>query len=189
MRYNAEHTEQTRRRILDAAGRVFRESGIAGVGVDGLAKAAGVTSGAFYKHFPSKAEAFRATVVQGMERLRQGVEHFREQEGSWITAFSRYYLSREHRRDVAGGCALPSLSAEVGRTGPQTRTDYQVELLEVAETLAAGLPGAPDREAAWPILAQLVGAVVLARAVQDDAVADEIAHAALASLTSPIKRA
>jgi len=182
MRYSAEHSEETRRRMLEAAGRAFREQGYGGIGVDGLAKAAGVTSGAFYRHFPSKAEAFRAVVVAGLDRLRQGVELFRRRGDDWFGAFARYYLGPERRRDVPGGCTLPSLSTEVGRAGPAARRDYQVELERVAATLADGLPGAPTREAAWPLLAQLVGAVVLARAVEDEALAAEIAQAVLAEL-------
>ena len=73
---------QTRQRILEAAGRGFRKGGFGGVGVDGLAKEAGVTSGAFYVHFDSKAEAFREAVAQGMSDLKDGVRHFQTTHGS-----------------------------------------------------------------------------------------------------------
>jgi AcrR family transcriptional regulator len=65
----SEQKEQTRQRILEAAGRSFRKGGFGGIGVDGLAKEAGLTSGAFYVHFGSKAEAFRESVQQGMADL------------------------------------------------------------------------------------------------------------------------
>ena len=71
-----EQKQQTRQRILDAAGRGFRKGGFGGIGVDGLAKEAGVTSGAFYVHFDSKATAFRESVVKGMSDLKDGVRHF-----------------------------------------------------------------------------------------------------------------
>ncbi len=183
MRYTPEHSEQTRARILDAAGRQFRSHGYGGVGVDGLAKAADVTSGAFYGHFRSKAEAFRAVATAGLERLRQGVERFRDQHGAgWLDAFARFYLGPDHRRDLAGGCALPSLSAEVGRADEATRVAYEAELVRIAELVTDGLPGAPGREAAWPVLALLAGGTVLSRAVRDGAMAQEIADAVLGAV-------
>ena len=180
MRYTSEHSEQTRTRVLDAAGRQFRTHGYGGVGVDGLVKAAGVTSGAFYGHFRSKAEAFRAAAARGVERLSQGIQRFRSQHGEgWLAAFAQFYLSSEHQRDIAGGCALPSLSAEVGRADEATRAAYEAELIKVAELVADGLPGAPGRQAAWPVLALLAGGTVLSRAVRDETTAQEIADAVL----------
>lgn len=170
----------TRARMLAAAARCFREYGYDGVGIDGLARAADVTSGAFYGHFRSKAAAFHAVVSEGLSRLAAGIERFRQRSGAgWLAGFAEFYLSPAHRRDIAGGCALPSLSPDVGRADESTRADYQADLILIAETLAADLPGAPGREAAWPLLAQLLGGVVLARAVPDATIGDEIAAAIL----------
>lgn len=183
MRYSPEQGEQTRTRILEAAGREFRKHGFGGVGVDGLAKAAGVTSGAVYTHFHSKAQVFRAVAAAGLQRLRLGIEHFRSQHGSrWLEAFAAYYLGADHRRDIAGGCAMPTLSGEVGRAEKPTRLDYESELLRVATAVASGLPNRPGREAAWPLLALLAGGVLLSRAVQDEALAREIAGAVLTAV-------
>ena len=74
--------EESRARILASAGRGFREHGFGGLGVDGIAKGAGVTSGAFYAHFPSKAAAFREAVAVGMADLREGIVRFRETAGN-----------------------------------------------------------------------------------------------------------
>ena len=70
--------EESHAKILRGAGRGFRRAGFGGAGVDGLAKEAGVTSGAFYAHFKSKADAFRETIGTGLKDLREGVEQFRE---------------------------------------------------------------------------------------------------------------
>jgi len=178
VRYSSEHAQATRARVLEASGRQFRERGFGGNGVDGLAREADVTTGAFYNHFGSKAGAFAAVVAAGVERLRLGLEQIRQGHGHrWLAAFAAFYLGQGHRRDVAGGCALPSLSADVARADAATRTAYEAELLKVAALIADGLPDQPGREAAWPILAQLVGGVILSRAVQDDVVAQEIADA------------
>jgi AcrR family transcriptional regulator len=189
MRYPPEHSEQTAKRVLDAAAREFREQGFGGVGVDALAKSAGVTSGAFYSHFRSKSGAFRAVVAQGVQRLNAAVGLFRGKYGDkWFVAFASYYLGKEHRRDVAGGCALPSLSAEVARAPDDTRKDYEAELVRVATAIAEGLPGHPGREAAWPVMAQLAGGVLLARAVKSEALAKEIAESVLKAMREPTQK-
>jgi AcrR family transcriptional regulator len=178
MRYDTRHAEATRTRILEACARQFRERGFGGVGVEALAHAANVTSGAFYNHFGSKAGAFAAVVKVGVERLGLGVEHFRVGRGpGWLPAFIAYYLGREHRADVAGSCLLPSLSGDVSRADAATREAYETELLAVAARIAEGLPGEPGRDAAWPILAALAGGVLLSRAVADPALSQEIADA------------
>lgn len=183
MRYPREHRDETRARMLAAAGRHFREQGYDGVGIDGLARAAEVTSGAFYGHFKSKAAAFHAVVIDGLSRLGAGIARFQARDGAaWLAGFSRFYLGAAHRRDVGGGCALPSLSPEIARADPTTRAGYQAELIKIAETMAAGLPGAPGRAASWSLLAQLLGGVILSRAVPDPALQEEIAQAVLEDL-------
>ena len=86
--------EESRARILASAGRGFRKRGYGALGVDGLAKEAGVTSGAFYAHFRSKAEAFREAVAAGMADLRTGIERMRQDEGDagWRKRFVDFYL-------------------------------------------------------------------------------------------------
>ena len=187
MRYQPGHREQSRRRILEAVGRGFRTAGYAGVGVDGLAKEAEVTSGAFYGHFKSKAEAFRAALVAGLDELRVGVETMRARHGAgWLGAFADFYLTQKVSCPPAEACVLPSFSPEVARADKAARTAYQNELLRLVDAVAAGLPQEQDestrRAAAWTLLAQLAGGVMLARAVADKELAQEIAAAVRASI-------
>jgi len=181
MRYGPGHKAETRERILEAAERAFRTHGYAGVGVDGLAAAAGITSGAFYGHFRSKAEAFRAAAAAGLLRLRRGIEDFHGRSGpGWVRPFMQAYLAPPLRQGQPGGCALPSLAAEVARADAQTRACYEAELLRLVETLVANLPpdaDAPARQRAWAMLALLAGGATMARAVEDAGVALEIAAA------------
>lgn len=187
MRYKPEHREQSRARILQAIGRGFRTAGYAGVGVDGLARAAGLTSGAFYGHFKSKAEAFRAALVAGLEELRTGVETFRAKHGpDWLGAFADFYLTQKVTCPPAEACALPSLSPEAPRADAAARAAYEQELLRIVDAIAAGLTQEQDeqkrRAAAWALLAQLAGGVMLARAVADKELAKEIAAAVRGSI-------
>src|SRR5579859_5944154 len=86
--------EESKAKILKSAGRGFRSRGFGGSGVDGLAKDAAVTSGAFYAHFKSKADAFREAVVVGLEDLKNGVEQMRAQLGPrWRKGFIEFYLA------------------------------------------------------------------------------------------------
>jgi len=186
--------EAGRARILQSAGRMFRSHGFGGCGVDGLAKGADVTSGAFYAHFKSKADAFREAVVVGLADLRRGVEQTREQLGDrWLNGFIDFYLGDRRTCDLAESCAAQSLSSEVARASDDTRLAYETELQTVIEAMAAGLTGKPKarREEAIALLALLVGGVTLARAVQAPATSDAIAAAvrkAALTLGSPEAR-
>lgn len=168
--------EESRSRILASAGRGFRSRGYGGLGVDELAKQAGVTSGAFYAHFKSKAAAFREAVEAGMDDLRGGVEHFRAAGGDgWLGAFIDFYLGERREADLADSCALQSLTGDVARAGQEVREMFGAKLESVLRALTAGSPGAPDRAQAIALLALLSGAVSMARAVEDPAVREEIA--------------
>jgi TetR/AcrR family transcriptional regulator, transcriptional repressor for nem operon len=190
MRYGPDHKTEARSKILDAAGRGFRRLGFGGIGVDGLAKDAGVTSGAFYGHFPSKAEAFKAAAVAGLVQLREAIEDLRAREGNgWLSTFVDFYMSVRRTCDLADSCALQSLTPEVARADRGTRTAYEAELVCVAEAVAAGLPsGSPAarREIAWAVLAMLSGGVSMARAAADPTTGAQIAvgiKAAVMTLT------
>ncbi|MEQ1672130.1 MAG: TetR/AcrR family transcriptional regulator, partial [Hyphomicrobium sp.] len=118
MRYGPGHKEEAKAKILGAVGRGFRRLGFGGIGVDGLAKEAGVTSGAFYGHFPSKADAFRAAAVAGMIDVRLAIEQTRASQGEvWLSKFADFYMNAKRTCDLSDACALQSLTPEVGRAG------------------------------------------------------------------------
>jgi AcrR family transcriptional regulator len=181
MRYRTNKKEETRSRILHAAGRGFRRLGFGGVGVDGLAKEAGVTSGAFYGHFPSKAEAFKAASVAGLAQLREAIEDLRAKDGdAWLEKFVDFYLSVRRTCDAGDSCALQSLTGEVARADPDTKAAYEAELLKVVEAVAAGLSNGTlpaRRKTAWAILSILSGGVSIARSAADPKTGTQIAAA------------
>lgn len=172
-----ERTLETRQNIIEAAGRGFRKSGYGGLGIDGLAKEAGVTSGAFYGHFKSKDDVFRETVAQGLADYRDAIGQMQQEHGSkWIQAFLDYYLGEKHCHNIEGGCAVPGLSADVMRSDKKTKTVYTEKIQEIASAIAQGLSG-KDKKTAYALMALLGGAVMMERSVSDPILAREIANA------------
>jgi TetR/AcrR family transcriptional regulator, transcriptional repressor for nem operon len=191
MRYGPEHKEAARGRIIEAAGRGFRRLGFGGIGVDGLAKEAGVTSGAFYGHFPSKAEAFKAASVAGLLQLREAIEDLRAKQGdAWLGTFVDFYLSVRRTCDPGESCALQSLTPEVARADHDTKAAFEAELVKVVDAVAEGLPHGTlpaRRKTAWAILSILSGGVSIARSTADQKTGAQIAaaiKAAILALTS-----
>ena len=183
----------TRQRILCAAGRGFRQGGFGGTGVDGLAKQAGVTSGAFYTHFASKEAAFEQAVLEGVDELRRAVAALQQTEGArWAEAFIDFYLQDKRLCDLGESCALQSLVPELGRAGASVRKAVETPTREVARVIADGLTDDCPAERlakAWALLALLSGGVSLARASNDpahsDVIAQSIATAARSLLSIP----
>jgi TetR/AcrR family transcriptional regulator, transcriptional repressor for nem operon len=178
---NSSKKDQTRQRILASAGQGIRQYGYGGIGVDGIAKSAGVTSGAFYAHFGSKEKLFEAAVESGMKSLIEGVYFWRDTAGeNWLMAFVDWYLGLEHRQDVQGGCALAGLSVDVARSKPEVHQAYEVHITVVAKLIADTFNHGDESknlELAWAILAILSGGVVMSRAVASHNVAMVIANA------------
>lgn len=168
MRYPKDHKETARAAILAAAARPLKAKGFDGVGVDGLAAAADVTSGALYSHFGSK-EAFLEQVVDtqlGAEFAALDVPDPQERRRR-LVEFLHYYLSDEHCAAVAEGCLMPALSADVSRANEGVREAYERRMAALVELIAPAMPGSPaeQAESAWALVASIVGAVTIARAL------------------------
>lgn len=186
MRYTTEHTADSRAALVTAAARVFREKGYDGVGVDGVAAAAGLTSGSLYKHFGRKAELLRAVLAAGVDRVAERVRKVRgsasvDPVGGWVNDFATLHTSRQHRAATGLGCNLPALGADVGRSGDDARALYEAGVMAgVVEMLAAApFRGTADGEArALAVLAVLTGGAVIARGMSDGDAAERVAEAA-----------
>lgn len=181
MARNLTKKELTHKRMLDAANRSFKENGYAGIGVDGIAKAAGVTSGAFYAHFGSKEKAFRAALGTGLDEVIVALPVFQESHGEkWVEAFADYYLGKVHRNDLACGCAMATMTAEIARSGPRQKGIYEEKMTKIIKLIALGLNGKAqkDRESrAWSILATLIGGLNMARAMSSEDSSEKVADA------------
>lgn len=186
MKVSREQAANNRERVLEAATKLFRERGFDGIGVADVMKSAGLTHGGFYGQFASKedlaAEVCSRSMTQSLERWAHKLEG---EQG--INALFDHYLSTQHRDNVGKGCTVPALAAEIPRRDKSVRRAFGNGLAAMVDLLGAALPGrieATRRRKALASLASMVGAVVLARAVDDRALSDEILDATQASLRS-----
>lgn len=185
MRMTKAQKEAARTTIVESAGRLFREQGLMGIGVDAIAKDIGQTSGAFYAHFSSKTDLFRSVVVAGFSRLKQGIVRVRDAKGpGWVESFASQYLSPDHRAAIGNGCLLPTLTLDVGRTDGPLREVFGEQLQDTAKLLAEGFESTRKREAeerAFVILALCAGGLMLSRAAPDGYLAKRILSACRAA--------
>lgn len=184
MRYKPGYKAEKRKELLGVAGQVMKESGFSATGIDGLMQDAGVTSGTFYSHFPSKAELLKALIVSELEASTERWEDIAEDTpAAWLRQQARRYLSMGHVAHPEAGCLLPALAAEIGRADDETRKLLESTLGNWQENIAARLG---DKERAWAFIAQLVGGVLLARAVADETLQRTILTASRALLEESI---
>jgi TetR/AcrR family transcriptional repressor of nem operon len=189
MRVSREKFAESRERILDAAAKLFREKGFDGIGLANIMKAAGMTHGGFYAHFDSKDDLEAQAICRV---LASGATHwtrlFERTAARPLPALLGEYLSPHHRDDLGEGCPLAALGADVGRQGESARSAFTAGLRPVLELLSNVVPGrskAERRCKAIATMAEMVGALILARAVNDPALSDEILTATLLDLSEP----
>lgn len=163
-------------RIVKIAAARLREAGLEGVGVADLMKEAGLTHGGFYRHFDSRddlvTEAVESALAQGARRLGRVVARNSDQA---YEAVIDAYLNQSHVDHLDSGCALVALIADMVRAGQRTRAAYTHQVqdyLALFEDLLQSSGKA--RQRAITVLSALVGALALARAVDDEALTTEI---------------
>jgi len=181
--------EATHDRIVETAARAIRRSGYGGAGVAEIMKAAGLTHGGFYAHFESReemlAEAADRAGADGMAVLAEVAAAAPPKKA--LEAMLRAYLSKDHLGGVETGCAVAALGSEMPRQAPKVRRAATRRIREMIDLVARqspewGQPGAHER--ALVTLATALGALVLARAVDDPKLSDAVRRAALNHLTS-----
>lgn len=176
MRYEKGRKDASRRRIMDVAVDRFRTDGIAGSGLAVIMKDAGLTNGAFYPHFPSKADLVRETVSDALSQQAVWLRNVLEEGG--LDRIVDIYLSPDHRDEPGKGCASAALLPELARQPEETRGMYAEQSRVLVRQLAEALPvDVESRESvATAIFAMLIGTLQLARAV-DAKVSDRILQA------------
>jgi TetR/AcrR family transcriptional repressor of nem operon len=176
MRYPAGETAEKHEKILEEAARLFRERGFGGASVAEIMKAAGLTHGAFYAHFPSK-EALQAEAVEcALAQSDRLIDALTAEESDSKRAFLDSYLSAAHRDDPGLGCAIAALGPEIARDCA-ARIPFTQRVKHMIDEMAGRFqwkPKSAARRKAIHLLSAAVGALVLARAVDDPRFSDEI---------------
>jgi TetR/AcrR family transcriptional regulator, transcriptional repressor for nem operon len=180
--------EATHDRIVKTAARAIRRAGYSGAGVAEIMNEAGLTHGGFYAHFDSRegmlAEAADRAGADGMALLARVAAAAPPKKA--LEAMLRTYLSKEHVESVETGCAIAALGSELPRQSPKVRRAATRRIKEMIDLVARqspdwGQPGA--HEHALVTLATALGALVLARAVDDPKLSNALREAALNHLT------
>ncbi|SHN20663.1 transcriptional regulator, TetR family [Pseudomonas asturiensis] len=189
MRVTKAQAQANRAHIVETASVQFRKHGYDGVGVADLMAAAGFTHGGFYKHFGSKADLMAEAAACSMSKIVE------QSAGVSPARFIEYYLSREHRDDVATGCTMAALGGDASRQSDEVRNTFANGIEQLLLSLAPDASTRPDtdpqasRAALLDMLAHAVGAVMLSRAVPNDSkLADEILDACRTTMLAQASR-
>jgi TetR/AcrR family transcriptional repressor of nem operon len=172
VRYDAEHKQRTRAKVLKVAARAIRGDGPYQAGVAEIMAKAGLSHGGFYAHFSSKDELIAAAIAQmfdeaiaNFDRLTAG-----QKPAEALAAYIDFYLSARHRAATAIGCPLPALAADLPRLDQGARDGFThgAERLTAAlSRLIAALGRRDPDELASSVLAEMVGAISLSRAISN----------------------
>lgn len=185
MGHSQDEKAKSRARILDVASQRFREAGLEGLSISDLMKEAGLTHGGFYKHFDSREDLVASAVDQAMtDTLKRPAPSL----GSLIDK----YLSAEHRDAPGGGCAISALATDVGRADGSCRKVFTEQLrgsLRRISELSQQASEDDSAESAMFRLSAMVGALILARAVDDPDLSGALMKATRSSLKPTSRRA
>jgi TetR/AcrR family transcriptional repressor of nem operon len=188
MRVSRVQAEKNRQTVIDVASRLFRKHGFDGIGLKDLMEGAGLTQGAFYKQFASKDDL----AAKASERALEGAS------GRWsaaaaenpedpLSAVIAFYLSMDHREEKMDGCPVVALGSDAARQGADVKASFEAGIKDHLAMLGRWLGDGHDEAAkgrAMAVLSTMVGAVVLARAVNDEALSKQFLQAAAESVRS-----
>jgi TetR/AcrR family transcriptional regulator, transcriptional repressor for nem operon len=175
MGHSRDDKAKNHERIVEIASARIREAGTEAPGVAEIMQAAGLTHGGFYKHFSSRADLVAEAVDHTFADSERAVQAVTAGAEDPLAAFVDWYVSAEHRDNPATGCGVVALGADVPRGDERVRSAYREQVERYLAHLERLLGGGDDaRRRATVALSTLVGAVLVARAIGDDAMSDEI---------------
>lgn len=186
MPYSAEHKHQTRTRIIKSARRLFNRNGFADVTIGDIMSEAGLTHGGFYKHFAAKEDLYEVAVL---EFIRSDTPEPWQQKhvdpaakGSDLARMILdAYLSTDHFEERDASCPMIALPSDIARNNATVKGAFREVMEMMVGAFQANLPkkdGASPRERALALVALAVGGMVLARAIDDQPLSDEVRNAA-----------
>ncbi|MBB4260069.1 TetR/AcrR family transcriptional repressor of nem operon [Bradyrhizobium sp. CIR3A] len=183
MRVSRVQAAENRQTVINVASRLFRERGFDGIGLKDLMEGAGLTQGAFYKQFASKedlaVEASKRALESASTRWSDAAARNPDDPLSAVIGF---YLSADHREERMDGCPIVALGSDAARQGPDVKAEFEAGIEAHLDVLGRFIAkeGKGSRDKAMAILATMVGAVALARAVNDTDLARALLDAAAA---------
>ncbi len=175
MRYPAAETARKHKRIVRQAARLFRERGFSGVSVAEIMQATGLTHGPFYNHFPSKEALMAESVEHGIKNTLAGLEQVGNSPKRTVQYLDRY-LSLAHRDAPGKGCTIAALAADI-RQQSEVRGTFTAHVKAIIEKMVSNFAWRSKRSARGDsirMLSTMVGALILARAVDNEALSKEI---------------
>jgi TetR/AcrR family transcriptional repressor of nem operon len=191
MGYSQAQKAESRARVLDAAATQIRETGIDSLGVADCMRAAGLTHGAFYAHFDSRdaliVAALEQAIAEGEGRIETSIRNAETHGKTPLEAIASSYLSERHLKAAGKGCALCALAGEARHSSDMIKGLLGRHLQRLAARLAEAA-GIDDEEKSLALMSTVVGAITLARGVDDDALAKRILSGALSLVLSQDQR-
>lgn len=181
MRYDVEHKERTRQRLLTEAAAALRSEGPERVGVAGIMGKLGLTHGGFYAHFKSKDDLVVAAIdemfAQTLAVLQKKTEGRPPAEA--LEHYIDFYLSARHCDAIGQGCALPAMAADVARMDRTARQRFAIGAGRLYQGVAAlfqalGRTEEEAMECATSLFSEMAGTIAIARAVDTPKEAEQI---------------
>jgi TetR/AcrR family transcriptional regulator, transcriptional repressor for nem operon len=186
-----EQAQQNRERVVATAARLFRERGFDGIGIAELMKNADLTHGGFYAQFPSKEHLMAEACSRASDDLDNMWRGLLERApNAGLSEMAAEYLSKKHRDEPGMGCFVTTLGAEAAHQGPMVRSQFTIGVKRFTELLMELIPGRSKktkRREAIASFSAMVGAMVLARGVNDEALSAEILEAVRAHIADAAK--
>ena len=176
-RYQPEHKEETRRRLVNSAVTTFRREGVSAAGLKQIMEEVGQTVGGFYRHFPSKTELVAAAVDRG---VRQSLDMMRsipdDEQFPWAERFTAGYLSEAHSRALAEGCVFAALASDIARAEPGVKQACENGLRALHTELRGHVPpdGPLASDEVWGLVALEIGGLLLLRMVASEETSAEV---------------
>jgi len=181
-RYQPEHKEQTRKRLVESAVTTFRREGVDSAALKEIMQELGLTVGGFYRHFSSKTELVQTALRVGLEQSVRRMQEVADGAGAdgesteWIEQVTTAYLSDPHRRSLAHGCVLAALASDLARGDREVKTVCEEGLRSVHAEVCRHVPAGSEQLAQkiWALLALELGGLLLSRMVATEETSAEI---------------
>jgi len=187
MKVSREEADANHQRIIDVASRLFREKGFDGVSVSELMTAAGLTHGGFYGHFKSKDDLVAQAADRAFDRSGEAWATIASESGKPFTTLVDRYLDEAKLSKAGTACMFAALAPEAARRGRNVRRVFAEGFRALVGQIAKLLPSetrSKTRTTSIAVFSEMVGALVLARSVDDPELAREILNAAKSDLKS-----